>query len=208
MDLRFLGPTDLRVTPVIFGAWAIGGWMWGGADDTDAVAAIRASLENGVNTIDTAPAYGQGHSEELVGRAIEGIARDKIVIATKCGRRWDSDQGSDPMASQDEAGNPITMRSDSQPQSIVYECEQSLHRLKVDYIDLYQIHWPDKTRPISEAIGAMVKLREQGKVRASGVSNFDLKMLAEAKAADPMLASLQPPYSLIQRQIEGDVLPF
>ena len=208
MEPRRLGNSDVFVSPVIFGAWAIGGWMWGGTDEGDALAAIRASVDHGVNAIDTAAAYGQGYSEELVGRAIKGLPRDRVVIATKCGRRWDSPHGSDPYETQDRFGNPVTVRSDSRPESIVYECEQSLRRLGVETIDLFQIHWPDRTRPVAEAVGAMETLRRQGKIRAAGVSNFDLGLLAEAKAADPGLASLQPPYSLIQRQIEKDLLPF
>jgi aryl-alcohol dehydrogenase-like predicted oxidoreductase len=203
MQSRQLGSSSVRVSPVIFGAWAIGGWMWGGADEKDAVGAIRASIDNGVNTIDTAAIYGQGHSEELVGRAIRGIPRDKVVIATKGGRRWDSAEGSDPWSTTDNHGNPITIRSNSRRQSIFHECEQSLKRLGVDVIDLYQIHWPDKTTPVAEAVGAMEDLRRQGKVRAIGVSNYNVDLLREANAA-AKVHSLQPPFSLIQRQIERD----
>jgi aryl-alcohol dehydrogenase-like predicted oxidoreductase len=203
MQSRHLGSSNVRVSPVIFGAWAIGGWMWGGADEKDAVDAIRASIDNGVNTIDTAAIYGQGHSEELVGRAIRGIPRDKVVIATKGGRRWDSAEGSDPWSTTDNHGKPITIRSNSRNQSIFEECEQSLKRLGVDVIDLYQIHWPDKTTPVAEAIGAMEELRRQGKIRAIGVSNYGVDLLREAHGVAPV-HSLQPPFSLIQRQIERD----
>jgi aryl-alcohol dehydrogenase-like predicted oxidoreductase len=203
MQSRQLGSSSVRVSPVIFGAWAIGGWMWGGADEKDAVDAVRASIDDGVNTIDTAAIYGQGHSEELVGRAIRGIPRDKVVIATKGGRRWDSAEGSDPWSTTDNHGKPITIRSNSRKQSIVEECEQSLKRLGVDVIDLYQIHWPDKTTTIAEAIGAMEDLRRQGKVRAIGVSNYGVDLLREAHGV-ATVHSLQPPYSLIQRQIERD----
>ena len=209
MQPRRLGTSDVPVSPVIFGAWAIGGWMWGGTDERDAIDAIRAGIDHGVNTIDTAAIYGQGYSEELVGRAIKGLPRDKVVIATKCGRRWNTpDAGSDPWHYQDRFGNPVTIRSNSRPDSIAHECEQSLKRLGVDVIDLYQIHWPDKTTPVEEAMRAMDRLREQGKARAIGVSNFDIDWLRRAKAAAPSLASLQPPYSLIQRQIEAEIVPF
>jgi aryl-alcohol dehydrogenase-like predicted oxidoreductase len=207
MQPRQLGSSDVYVSPVIFGAWAIGGWMWGGTDEQDALDAIRAGIDNGVTTIDTAAIYGQGLSEELVARAIEG-RRDRVQIATKCGRRWDSPDGSDPWDYHDRHGHPVTIRSNSRPQSIFEECEQSLKRLRTDVIDLYQIHWPDKTTPVEVAMGAMRKLKEQGKIRAFGVSNYDLEWMRGAKRAAPDLASLQPPYSLIQRGIEKDVLPF
>ena len=203
MQLRQIGTSDVRVSPVIFGAWAIGGWMWGGSDEADAVDAIRASIDNGVNAIDTAAIYGQGNSEEIVARAIRGVPREKVIIATKCGRRWDSEHGSDPWSTTDIHGKPITIRSNARRDSIFYECEQSLRRLGVDYIDLYQIHWPDRTTPVEESMRAMEDLRQQGKIRAIGVSNFDLEWLRGARAAAP-LHSLQPPYSLIQRQIEHD----
>ena len=203
MNLRPLGTSDVRVPPIIFGAWAIGGWMWGGNDESDAIDAIRASIDNGVIAIDTAAIYGQGHSEELVGRAIRGIGRDRVVIATKCGRRWDSAEGSDPWSTTDIHGKPVTIRSNSHRDSIFYECDQSLRRLGVDVIDLYQIHWPDRTTPVEEALRAMEDLLRRGKIRAVGVSNYDLQWLRGAAAAAP-LHSLQPPYSLIQRQIERD----
>ena len=203
MHPRKLGPSAVHVSPVVFGAWAIGGWMWGGNDEQDSLDAIRASIDHGVNTIDTAAIYGQGYSEELVGRAITG-RRDKVVIATKCGRRWDSGKGSDPWTTKDRKGVDVTITSDSRPSSIFYECEQSLKRLGTDVIDVYQIHWPDRTTAIEEAMGAMDALRRQGKIRAIGVSNFDLELLKRAKVAAPALASVQPPYSLIQRRIEKD----
>lgn len=206
MISRRLGNSDLYVSPIIFGAWAIGGWMWGGSDEGDAIAAIRASIDAGVTTIDTAAIYGMGYSEELVGRAIAGRRKD-VLIATKCGRRWDSDVGSMPFQSTDRQGKAVTIRSNSRPQSIFAECEASLRRLGVDVIDLYQIHWPDTTFPIEEGMLAMHKLREQGKVRAVGVSNFDLEQVKRAASVGP-LHSLQPPYSLIQRGIENDLLPW
>jgi aryl-alcohol dehydrogenase-like predicted oxidoreductase len=206
MQSRRLGRSDVFVSPVIFGAWAIGGWMWGGSDERDAIAAIHASLDHGVNTIDTAAIYGMGYSEELVGKAIKG-RRDGVVVATKCGRRWDSDVGSMPFATTDRDGKPIVARSNSRPQSIFNECEASLRRLGVDVIDLYQIHWPDLTFPIDESMRAMEKLRQQGKIRAIGVSNFDLNQIKLAASAS-QLDSLQPPYSLLQRSIEKELLPW
>src|SRR4051794_36711078 len=215
MQPRPLGHSDVSVSPVIFGAWAIGGWMWGGNDDADAISAIHASLDAGVNTIDTAAIYGMGYSEELVARAIEG-RRDQLLIATKCGMRWDSpargDEGSDPWPQKDNQGRDVTIRKNAKYESILYECEQSLRRLRTDVIDLYQIHWPDVSTPVEESMRAMAKLKEQGKIRAIGVSNYDVQWLrganAELDRLGPRLASDQPPYSLIQRKIEKDVLPW
>ncbi len=210
MRTRQLGKSDVYVTPVIFGAWAIGGWMWGGNEEKDSIDAIHAALDNGVNTIDTAAIYGMGHSEELVGRAVKG-RRDKVVIATKCGMRWDAaasgDQGSDPWPQKDNDGRDVTIRKNAKPLSIAYEAEQSLRRLQTDVIDLYQIHWPDVSTPVEESIRAMEKLRQEGKVRAIGVSNYDVEWLRKASDV-ATIASDQPPYSLIQRKIEKDVLPF
>lgn len=206
MQTRQLGHSDVNVTPIIFGAWAIGGWLWGGANDRDALDAIRASIDNGVNAIDTAAVYGFGHSETLVGQAIKG-RRDKVVIATKCGNRWDSDEGSDVWLDKDLSGKDVTIRRNSRPDSIVWECEQSLKRLGIDMIDLYQIHRPDVDTPVEDSMRALEKLRQQGKIRAIGVSNFPLDWLARAAAAAP-LASNQPSYSVIQRDIEREVLPF
>lgn len=206
MRLRQLGTSDVNVSPIIFGAWAIGGWMWGGTEETESISAIRASVDAGVNTIDTAAIYGMGYSEELVGKAIKGI-RDKVIIATKCGMRWNSDEGSDPWEQKDNQGNPVTIRRNAKPDSIAYECEQSLKRLGIDVIDLYQIHWPDKTTAVEDSMAAMLKLKEQGKIRAIGVSNYDRSWLARAAKTAPV-ASLQPPYSLIQRKIEAEILPF
>jgi len=206
MQMRQLGQSDVKVSPVIFGAWAIGGWMWGGSEEKESIAAIRASVEAGANTIDTAAVYGMGYSEELVGQAIKGI-RDKVIIATKCGMRWDTPEGTDPWQQKDNQGRDITIRKNSRRESIVHECELSLKRLGVETIDLYQIHWPDTSTPVDESMKAMVQLKEQGKIRAIGVSNYDAKWLSDAMKVAP-LASDQPPYSLIQRKIEKEVLPF
>ena len=206
MESRELGKSKIKVTPIIFGAWAIGGWMWGGTDEGDSIEAIQAALDNGVTTIDTAAIYGMGLSEELVAKAIKG-RRDKVVIATKCGMRWDSREGAEPWPQKDLNGKNVIIRRNSKPDSIFHECEQSLKRLQIDVIDLYQIHAPDSTTPIEESWQAMVKLKEQGKVRAIGVSNFNLEQLQKVHAFHPV-DSIQPPYSLIRRDIEKDIVPF
>jgi aryl-alcohol dehydrogenase-like predicted oxidoreductase len=208
LSSRQLGRSDVQVSPVIFGAWAIGGWMWGGSEEAESIDAIRASIDAGVTTIDTAAIYGMGHSEELVAKAVEG-RRSQVIIATKCGMRWDgpADQGSDPWPQKDNAGRDVLIRKNARPESILYECEQSLKRLKTDVIDLYQIHWPDTSTPVEDSIGAMVRLKEQGKIRAIGVSNYDETWLARALKVG-QIDSHQPPYSIISRQIEARVLPF
>jgi aryl-alcohol dehydrogenase-like predicted oxidoreductase len=203
---RQLGTSSVRVSPVIFGAWAIGGWMWGGNEESDSIAAIHASIDAGVNTIDTAAIYGMGSSEEIVGRAIKG-RRDQVVIATKCGMRWSGTEGSEPWPQKDNDGKDVIVRKNGKADSIAYECEQSLKRLGTDVIDLYQIHWPDKSTPPEETIGALEKLRQQGKVRAIGTSNYDVEWLTRGSKAAP-IASNQPPYSILRRGIEKDVLPF
>ena len=202
---RPLGSSNVKVTPVIFGAWAVGGWMWGGSDEAESIAAIQASIDHGVTTIDTAAVYAQGYGEEVVAKAIQG-RRDKVQVATKCGMRWDSDQGSDPWKTQDRQGRDVVIRRNSKPDSIAHECEQSLKRLRIDVIDLYQIHWPDTTTPVEDSMAALLKLQDQGKIRAIGVSNYDASWIKKAAGAAP-LASLQPPYSLIQRKIEPEILP-
>ena len=207
MESRRLATSSIRVSPVIFGAWAIGGWMWGGSDENDAIEAIRAALDNGITTIDTAAVYGFGYSEELVGRAIKGRLREQVIIATKCGMRWDTDEGSDPWPQTGRDGRPVVIRKNSRPESIAHECEQSLKRLGIDAIDLYQIHWPDLSTPVEDSMGAMLKLKEQGKIKAIGVSNYPIDLLERAFKVAP-LASVQPPYSLIRRGIENDIMPF
>ena len=206
MELRQLGKSDLKVTPVVFGAWAIGGWFWGGTDDAEAVTAIRAAVDAGINTIDTAPMYGFGHSEEIVGKALKGI-RDKVIVATKCGLRWNRTDGDFHFVAQDEQNRSHRIYKVLKPDSIIEECELSLKRLNVDVIDLYQCHWPDTTTPIADTMGALMKLKEQGKIRAIGVSNFTPAMMRECLTTAP-LASDQPKYSLLAREIEADVLPF
>ncbi|MGC4032391.1 MAG: aldo/keto reductase [Tepidisphaeraceae bacterium] len=207
MSHRQLGKSDVLVSPIIFGAWAIGGWMWGGTDDDESIKAIHASIDAGVNTIDTAAVYGQGYSEELVGKAVKD-RRDKVVIATKCGMRWDdpAERGTKVFDTV-ENGKPLKIYKNSKPDSIEYECEQSLKRLGTDVIDLYQIHWMDLTTEPEESWAAMDKLVKAGKVRAIGTSNYDVKWLERCERVAPV-ASNQPPYSLINRGIEKGVLPF
>jgi methylglyoxal reductase len=206
MQLRQLGRTDIELSPLILGTWAIGGWMWGGANEKDSIAAIHASLDRGINTLDTAAIYGMGYSEEVIKKATVG-RRDRIIIATKCGMRWNSNEGADPWPQKDLQGKSVMILNNSRPDSIFYECEQSLKRLGVEVIDLYQIHWPDPSTPIEQSWEAMVKLKQQGKVRAIGVSNYSLEQLKQAHAVHPV-DSIQPPYSLLRRNIEEDVLPF
>jgi aryl-alcohol dehydrogenase-like predicted oxidoreductase len=206
MQLRQLGKSNVKVTPIILGTWAIGGWMWGGTEEKKSIEAIQASIENGITAIDTAPAYGMGLSEEIVGKAIKG-KRDEVVIATKCGLRWDENDKTVRSPNRDFRKNPVEIRRDLSRKSIFYECEQSLKRLNIDVIDIYQIHWPDPATPIEESWNAMAELKKQGKVRAIGVSNFSLDLLKAAHAIHPV-DSVQPPYSLIRREIEKDIIPF
>jgi aryl-alcohol dehydrogenase-like predicted oxidoreductase len=189
-----------------FGAWAIGGWMWGGAEEQAAIRAIRAALDAGITTIDTAPVYGFGRSEDLVGQAMEGVARDKYQILTKFGMNWMTEQGEYFFDSVDNDGKPFRMFKWASKEKVMQECEDSLRRLKTDYIDLYQIHWPDATTPISETFEAVQRLIEQGKVRAAGVCNYSAAQVAEALATIP-LASNQVPYSMVNRAIEKEVVP-
>ncbi|MCC9166415.1 aldo/keto reductase [Pontibacter harenae] len=207
MEYRKLGTLDLEVSVVTFGAWAAGGWMWGGTERKDAVEAIRASYDLGVTSIDTAPIYGQGTSEEIVGEAIKGLPRDKVQILTKYGMRWDLNKGELAMKSKDNNGNDIDVHKYAGRDSIIKECEDSLRRLGTDYIDLYQIHWPDVTTPIEETMEAVAQLIKEGKVRQAGVCNYDVAQMQEAEKY-VKLASNQVPYSMVKRDIEADVVPY
>jgi aryl-alcohol dehydrogenase-like predicted oxidoreductase len=207
MEYRNLGDSDLKLSVITFGAWAAGGWMWGGADRNNAVAAIRASYEAGVTSIDTAPAYGQGASEEIVGEAIRGLPREKLQILTKYGLRWDLTKGSFHFKSKDNNGNEIDIYKYAGKKSIIKECEDSLRRMGTDYIDLYQIHWPDVTTPISETMEAVSRLIEQGKVKYAGVCNYNVEELKEARKTVALVAD-QVPYSMVKRDIEKDVVPY
>jgi len=198
MQTRQLGNSDLQITPVGYGAWAIGGsgweFAWGQQDDNDSLAAILRSLELGVNWIDTAPVYGTGHSEEVVARALKEWKGQRPYIFTKCVLRWDENR---------------KVYHDHSKAGIRKECEDSLRRLQTDAIDLYQMHWPprDNGAGLEEAWSAMSELQTEGKVRWIGVSNFNAGQMARAAAIAPVTSN-QPPYSIIRRKIEEEVLPY
>jgi aryl-alcohol dehydrogenase-like predicted oxidoreductase len=198
MQTRKLGNSNLQITPVGYGAWAVGGsgWQfaWGSQDDNDSIAAIHRALELGVNWIDTAAVYGLGHSEEVVARALKSWPGPRPYVFTKCGLRWDA------------KGQVQKILS---PESIRGEVEDSLRRLSLDVIDLYQIHWPpDPDSPaLEQGWSALADLKRQGKVRWIGVSNFNVRQLKRARAIAPV-TSLQPPYSLLHREVEDEILPY
>lgn len=206
MLFQTIGNSDIRSPRIVFGAWAIGGWLWGGTDESDAIEAIHAALDHGINAIDTAPVYGFGLSEELVARALEGKARDQVLIFTKYGLRWDAKEGKLHSAWEDEKGITTEIYRNGRKASIIHECEESLRRLKTDYIDLYQIHWADPTTPISETMEAVAKLKEQGKIRAIGVCNYSAEQVAEADLTTEVVSN-QVPYSMVHRQIEEKEVP-
>ncbi|MCL5270160.1 MAG: aldo/keto reductase [bacterium] len=206
MDMRQLGNSDVKVTPIILGTWAIGGLMWGRTDEKDSIEAIDKSIELGVTTLDTAPIYGCGLSEEIVGRAIAG-RRDRVQILTKFGVNWETDEGTAHGGIIGIDGRKVPVCRNGSRKRIIHECEQSLRRLRTDYIDLYQHHWPDPATPIEETFTALEKLLQEGKIRAVGVSNYTPELMSEARRHVP-LASVQPPYSMINRGIEENVLPF
>jgi len=200
MKQTTLGPSGIRCSAIGLGTWAMGGWMWGGGDDAAAIDAIHASLDAGVTLIDTAPAYGLGQSERLVGQALKG-RRDKAVIATKCGLVWHTKKGTHFF---DENGHPVYRYLGRD--SIAFEVEQSLANLQTDYIDLYITHWQDSTTPVGETMDALLTLKRQGKIRAIGVSNVDAVTLAEYLRHGPVDAA-QERYSLIDREIEQTLVP-
>jgi len=207
MEYRKLGSSDFKVSVITYGAWAIGGWMWGGAERKDALVAIKTAYDLGVTSIDTAPAYGQGLSEEIVGEAIKGIPRDKVQILTKYGLRWDKPVGEFFFASKGNDGKDVNMYRYAGKNGVIYECENSLRRLGTDYIDLYQIHWNDPTTPIEGTMEAVSRLIEQGKVRYAGVCNYNGdQMKAAAKALN--LVSDQVPFSMVDRHIEDEIVPY
>ena len=193
-DMEFveIPSTSIRASRIALGTWAIGGWMWGGSDETDAIRTIHAALDRGINLIDTAPVYGFGRSEEIVGKALAiGGRRQRAVIATKVGLDW-------------KDGRPFR---NARKARIVKEVEDSLRRLQTDVIDLYQVHWPDPGTPIAEVAEAMGALRRAGKIRAVGVSNFSPAQMDEFREVTP-LHTAQPPYNLFERAIDQDVLPY
>ena len=207
MEYRTLAHTDLTLSAITFGSRAAGGWMWGKSNRDEAVKAIKAAYDGGVTSIDTAPIYGQGESERIVGEAIRGIPRDQVQILTKFGMRWDLPQGEFAFKSKDNQDNPIDIYKYAGKESVIKECEDSLRRLGTDYIDLYQIHWPDATTPLSETFEAVERLIEQGKVRYAGVCNYDAALLEDAaKLID--LVSDQIPYSMVNRGMDRDIIPY
>ena len=192
MELSDIPGTSLKVSPVTLGTWAIGGWMWGGTDEAESISTIRAALEHGVNVIDTAPVYGFGRSEEIVGKAIaEGRLRSRVLIATKAGLEW-------------QHGSVFRNASRAR---ILREVDDSLRRLRTDHIDIYQVHWPDPLVTIEETAEAMHTLFIQGKIRAIGVSNFSAGQMDRFRRVAP-LHVLQSPYNLFERGIEADLLPY
>lgn len=207
MQYRKMGSSDLVLSAIAFGSWAAGGWMWGKTDRQAAIEAIRASYDLGVTSIDTAPIYGQGESERIVGEAIRGLPRTRLQILTKFGMRWDLAKGNFAFKSQDNQGHPIDIYKYAGKESIIKECEDSLRRLGTDYIDLYQIHWPDPTTPMSETFEAVERLIEQGKVRFAGVCNYDAALMEDA-AKLINLASDQIPYSMVNRGMDRETIPY
>ncbi|WP_153801122.1 aldo/keto reductase [Foetidibacter luteolus] len=207
MENRTLGNSDLQLSVITFGAWAAGGWMWGGNDRKEAIEAIQASYELGVTSIDTAPVYGQGESEEIVGEAIKNIPREKLQIITKYGMRWDDNKGDFGFKTKNNQGQDIDIYKYAGKESIIYECEQSLKRLGTDYIDLYQIHWPDVTTPIHETMEAVARLIQQGKVRYAGVCNYNAAQMEEAEKTISLVSN-QVPYSMVKRDIETELVPW
>jgi aryl-alcohol dehydrogenase-like predicted oxidoreductase len=176
---------------IALGTWAIGGWMWGGTEESEAIATIQAALDDGINLIDTAPVYGFGRSEELVGKALRGGRRDQALIATKAGLDW---------------GSGKILRNGS-PARLRRELEDSLRRLQTDVIDIYQVHWPDEGVPFEETAATLEDFRREGKIRAIGVSNFSPAQMDRFRNKAP-LATIQPPYNLFEREIESEILPY
>src|SRR5258705_12274190 len=184
--------TTLKSSRIGLGTWAIGGWMWGGTDEKQSIRTIHAALDQGVNLIDTAPVYGQGRSEEIVGEALRQHGRrESVIVASKVGIDWTNGK----------------IERNSTRQRILREFEDSLHRLQTDYIDIYQVHWPDPLVPIEETAATIGKLYEQGKIRAIGVSNYSPEEMDRFRAIAP-LHTIQPPYNLFEREIARDVLPY
>lgn len=203
MDRVQLGKSNLYISPIVFGAWAIGGQAWGGNDDQHALEALKASYDLGVTSIDTAPVYGFGHSEVLVGKAIKEIGREKLEILTKFGFNWKTEKGEYQYPTSDGGKTYAYAGRDG----VIQEVEDSLTRLGTDYIDLYQIHRPDATTPIEETMEALQDLQHQGKIRAIGMSNHTVELMKRAGAVID-LASTQSPYSMIYRKIEKDIIPY
>ena len=198
--VREIGASGIRASAVGLGTWAIGGWMWGGTDEAKSIAAIQASIDEGISLIDTAPAYGQGVSEEIVGKAIKG-RRDKVVLSTKCGLVWHTRKGNHFF---DVEGSPVHRYLGVD--SIAYEVEESLKRLGTDHIDHYITHWQDPTTPVEETVEALEKLKQQGKIRSIGASNVSADDLNAYLAAGG-LDAIQEEYNMVKRDIEETLLP-
>jgi aryl-alcohol dehydrogenase-like predicted oxidoreductase len=214
MQYREIGKSGIQASTVALGAWAIGGWMWGGQDDSDSIRTIQTAIDQGINLIDTAAIYGFGHSEEVVGRAIAG-RRQEVVLATKCGLRW---EGSEPRQGDfyfSSNAKGLEESSDAAyqvyrylgPDSIREEIEASLRRLNVETIDLYQTHWQETTTAIEDTMDALVRLREEGKIRAIGVSNANVEQIQKYLARGTV-DSDQEQYSMLDRKLESSNLPF
>lgn len=206
MQYNQLGDSPVKVSAITFGAWAIGGWMWGGSDHQDALRAIDAALDHGITSIDTAPIYGFGLSEELVGQALAG-KRQRAQILTKYGMRWEDNLGQFAMHSKRNDGSPVDIYKYAGKESVIRECEDSLRRLRTDYIDLYQIHWPDATTLIEETMEAVDRLLKEGKILASGVCNYSADQMKTAEKVVKQVTN-QVPYSMVERRIEEDVVPY
>ncbi len=208
MEYRLIADTDLKLPVITFGAWAAGSWMWGHTDRKEAIGAMHAAYDLGVTAIDTAPVYGQGTSEEIVGEALQGKDRSKVQILTKFGMRWDlaTPSGDFAFKSKDNEGKELDIFRYAGRDSVIKECEDSLRRLRTDYIDLYQIHWPDTQTSIQETFEAVSRLIGQGKIRYAGVCNYNIAQMMEAEKT-VKLVSNQMPYSMVKRDIETEVVP-
>ncbi len=207
MKTKMIGQSGIEAGVVAFGAWAIGGWMWGGVDKKDAVRAIHAAIDTGMTFIDTAPVYGFGRSEEIVGEALEG-RRDRVVLATKAGLVWDTDKGERFFTTVDPIdGSTYTVHRYLAAESVRREIEASLRRLRTDYIDLYQTHWQDSTTPIEETMSELLILKEEGKIRAIGVSNVTVEQLDAYRSVGAVDAD-QEQYSMLHAKPESDLLPY
>ncbi len=204
MEYRKLGQSELDVSVVTLGAWAIGGLFWGGTDERESIAAIQRSIDIGVTSIDTAPMYGCGRSEEIVGKAVKG-RRHQVQLYTKYGLRWDDEGGTFYFEVKDADGRSYNVYRQATKKWVIRECEESLRRLGTDYIDLYQHHWPDPKVPIEETFEGVERLLEEGKILAAGVCNYSPEQMKAAAEVVP-LVSAQPPYSMVRRDIEKDVL--
>ncbi len=209
MEYRRLGQTDLELSAITYGAFAIGGNMWGGNEQKDSIASVQASIANGVTSLDTAPFYGFGLSEKMIGEAIKGYDRSKLQLLTKFGLVWDGSNAGkgEYFFEADENGKKIPVYKYASKSNIIKEVEESLTRLQTDYIDLLQIHWPDQTTAISETMEALETLIQQGKIRAAGVSNYSLSQVEEARKT-LNIASNQVGYSMLNRGIEVDLVPY